>query len=78
MSIEQCGEYKVIRADSRLRNEPSGVCSIQPEVTEGGVVLHQNNTWPIMAGGCHVVVTAARTFKGIERPNPKPTLTGNK
>lgn len=31
----------------------------QPEVTEGGVVLYQNNTYPIMAGDCHIVMTAA-------------------
>lgn len=35
----------------------------QPEVTEGGVVLHQNNTWPIMAAGCHVVMTANVVMK---------------
>lgn len=35
---------------------------IQPGVTEGGVVLDQNNTYPIMAGGCHVVMTAACSF----------------
>lgn len=35
----------------------------QPEVTEGGVVLHQNNTWPIMAAGCRVVMTANVVIK---------------
>ena len=34
----------------------------QPGVTEGGVVLHQNNTYTIMAGGCHIVMTAACSF----------------
>lgn len=29
----------------------------------GGVVLHQNNTWPIMAAGCHVVMTASAVLK---------------
>lgn len=58
--------------------------SILPEVTEGGVVLDQNNTCPIMAGGCHVVVTAARTFKGKLNTthacafNVRATLSGNK
>lgn len=35
---------------------------IQPGVTEGGVVLYQNNTYPIMAGDCHIVMTAASRF----------------
>lgn len=40
------------------------ITTLQPEVTEGGVVLHQNNTWPIMAGGCHVVMTENVVIKG--------------
>lgn len=41
---------------------------IQPEVTEGGVVLYQNNTYPIMAGGCHIVMTAACSFNTHTAP----------
>lgn len=40
------------------------ITTLQPEVTEGGVVLHQNNTCPIMAGGCHVVMTENVVVKG--------------
>lgn len=32
-------------------------------VTEGGVVRHQNNTWPIMAAGRLVGVTASVVIK---------------
>lgn len=42
--------------------------SIQPEVTEGGVVLYQNNTCTIMAGGCHIVMTAACSFHTYNAP----------
>lgn len=47
------------------RTTSSGALSLIPiqlEVTEGGVVLYQNNTCPIMAGGCHIVMTAAYSF----------------
>lgn len=45
--------------------------TIQPGVTEGGVVPYQNNTYPIMAGDCHIVMTATRRFNAYTAPKKK-------
>lgn len=47
---------------------------LQPEGTEGGVVRHQNNTCPIMAGGCHVM-TENVVIKGDNMKSRCPPTT---
>lgn len=57
-----CSAYTTVEYGVTTSCGAASLFPIQPEVTEGGVVLHQNNTYPIMAGGCHIVMTAACSF----------------